>query len=136
MPDNPKINNYDTSSLVLKDGEFKDITLNAGGAVTYPEGQALAFDATAEKWKITESGTPAVANAKAILAAETEFSGAGDKLVRTIIGGTIDQNLLTFDGSDTIATIPAGGADSFGLQLRSYGIYAIDPAQQLVEDNQ
>ena len=135
MP-NPVINNYDTDSLVLKDGEFKDITLNAAGAVTYPKGQVLAFDATVAKWKITESGTAAVANAKAVLAAETTFSGAGDKLVRALIRGTVDQNLLTFDGSDTIATIPAGAADSFGLQLRSYGIDAIDPAQQLIEDNQ
>lgn len=135
MP-NPVINNYDTESLVLKDGYFQDITLNAAGAIVYPVGQVLAFDATAGKWKITVSGTPAVANAKALLAAETEFTGAGDKLVRAIIGGTIDQNLLTFDGADTIDTIPAGAADSFGLQMRSYGIYAIDPAQQLIEDNQ
>lgn len=133
---NPEITNYDTGALVLKNGEYKDITLNAGGAIIYPVGQVLAYDASAAKWKITESGTPAVANAKAVLAAETEFSGAGDKLVRAIIGGTIDQNLLTFDGADTIDTIPAGEPDTFGLQMRSYGILAIDPAQQLIEDNQ
>lgn len=135
MP-NPKIINYDTGSLVLANGKFGDITLNAGGVITYPEGQALAFDASAAKWKITESGTAAVANAKAVLAAETVFTGAGDKLVRAILGGTVDQNLLVFDGSDTIDTIPAGAADSFGLQLRDYGIEVIDPAQQLIEDNQ
>jgi hypothetical protein len=135
MP-NPEITNFDTGSLVLKEGEYADITLNAPGAVTYPEGQVLAFDATAAKWKITKSGTAAVANAKAILSAEIVFSGAGDKLVRAVIGGTIDQNFLTFDGADTIDTIPAGAADSFGLQLRDYGILAIDPAQLTAEDNQ
>lgn len=135
MP-NPEIINYDTGSLVLANGKFGDITLNAAGVITYPAGQALAFDASAAKWKITESGTAAVANAKAVLAAETVFTGAGDKLVRAILGGTVDQNLLVFDGSDTIATIPAGAADSFGLQLRDYGIEVIDPAQQLIEDNQ
>lgn len=135
MP-NPEIINYDTGSLVLKDGEFADITLNAPGAITYPEGQVLAFDASAAKWKITKSGTAAVANAKAILAGESVFSGAGDKLVRAIIGGTVDQNFLVFDGADTIATIPAAADDSFGLQLRDYGIIAIDPAQLTAEDNQ
>ena len=135
MP-NPEIVNYETGSLVLANGEFGDITLNAAGAVVYPEGQVLAFDATAAKWKIAISGTAAVANAKAVLAAETEFTGAGDKLVRAVRRGTVDQNLLIFDGSDTIDTIPAGEADSFGLQLHSYGIDAIDPAQQLIEDNQ
>lgn len=135
MP-NPVINNYDTGSLVLKDGEYADISLEAAGIVTYPEGQVLAFDAPDGNWKITQSGTAAVANAKAILAAETEFTGAGEKLVRAIIGGTVDKNLLVFDGFDSIATIPAGAADSFGLELRGYGILAIDPAQQLIEDNQ
>jgi phage baseplate assembly protein gpV len=135
MP-NPEITNFDTGSLVLKDGEYSDITLNAPGAVTYPEGQVLAYDAAAAKWKITKSGTAAVANAKAILSAETEFTGAGDKLVRAAIGGTVDQNFLVFDGADTIDTIPAGAADSFGLQLRDYGILAIDPANLTAEDNQ
>ena len=133
---NPEITNYDTGSLVLENGKFGDINLNAAGAIIYPAGQVLAFDATAGKWKITVSGTAAVANAKAVLAAETEFAGAGDKLVRAILGGVVDQNLLVFDGTDTIATIPAGADDSFGLQLRDYGIDAIDPAQQLIEDNQ
>ena len=133
---NPEITNYDTGSLVLANGKFGDINLNAAGAIIYPAGQVLAFDATAAKWKITVSGTAVVANAKAVLAAETEFAGAGDKLVRAIIGGVVDQNLLVFDGADTIDTIPAGAADSFGLQLRDYGIEVIDPAQQLIEDNQ
>lgn len=133
---NPSITNYDTGSLVLANGKFGDINLNAAGAIIYPAGQVLAFDATAAKWKITVSGTAVVANAKAVLAAETEFAGAGDKLVRAIIGGVVDQNLLVFDGADTIDTIPAGAADSFGLQLRDYGIEVIDPAQQLIEDNQ
>ena len=133
---NPEITNYDTGSLVLENGKFGDINLNAAGAIIYPAGQVLAFDATAAKWKITVSGTAVVANAKAVLAAETEFIGAGDKLVRAIIGGVVDQNLLVFDGADTIDTIPAGAADSFGLQLRDYGIEVIDPAQQLIEDNQ
>jgi len=135
MP-NPEITNNDSGSLVLFDGSFKDITLNAGGAIIYPEGQVLAFDASAGKWKITESGTAAVANAKAILKQATEFTGAGDKLVRAVIGGVVDKNKLVFDGSDTVDTIPASADDSFGLQLRSYGIEVIDPAEQRNLDNQ
>lgn len=133
---NPEITNENTGSLVLEDGKFKDITLNAPGAITYPQGQALAFDAVAEKWKITESGTAAVANAKAILAQETVFSGAGDRLVRAVIGGVVDEDLLVFDGADTVDTIPAGADDSFGLQLRDYGIEALSLAEQRIQDNQ
>lgn len=132
---NPEITNENTGSLVLEDGKFKDITLNAPGAITYPQGQALAFDAAAGKWKITESGTAAVANAKAILAQETVFSGAGDRLVRAVIGGVVDEDLLVFDGADTVDTIPAGADDSFGLQLRDYGIEALSLAEQRIQDN-
>ena len=136
MGDQPNITNYDTGSLALWDNMYADITLNAGGAVTYPEGQVLAFDASADKYKITESGTPAVANAKVVLAEEAVFSGAGDKLVRAIVKGGVDASKLVFDGTDTLATIPAGSEDNFLLYLRRYGIYAVTLAEQRIQDNQ
>ncbi len=135
MP-NPIITNQDTSSLVVFNGQYSDITLNAGGAVIYPKGTVLAFDAAAAKWKITESGTPAVANAKALLSQTTEFPGAGDKLVRAVIGGEVDADLLVFDGSDDLDTIPGGADDSFRVQLRGYGIIAKPLAEQYKQDNQ
>jgi hypothetical protein len=132
---NPVIENFNTGSLVLRDGFYQDITLNAPGAVTYPDGQVLAFDASASKWKITKSGTPAVANAKAILRGEVTFSGAGDKLVRAVIKGHVNASRLVFDGSDTLDTIPGGEPDSFRLQLRDYEIIVEDPAEQTFQDN-
>lgn len=136
MTEIQNINNFDNSSLVLSNGDWKDIALSAPGAIIYPIGTVLAFNATTGKYEITKSGTADVANAKAVLVQETEFTGAGDKLIRAVIGGEVDQNLLVFDGSDTLATIPAGADDSFGLQLRNYGILAIDPTQNTMEDNQ
>lgn len=136
MGDQPVITNFDLSSLALYGNDYEDITLNAAGAVTYPAGQVLAFDASAGKWKITESGTPAVANAKAVLAEEAVFAGAGDKLVRAIIKGDVNELLLVFDGSDTIDTVPAAVDDSFRTQLRAYGLIAKKPADQRYYDNQ
>jgi len=136
MSDQPVITNFDIGTLELMNVEYRDVTLNAGGAVTYPEGQVLAFDATAAKWKITQSGTPAVANAKAVLAEETVFSGADDKLVRAIIVGRVREEKLVFDGSDTIDTIPAGVDDSFRTMLRAYGIIAESLPEQRYLDNQ
>ena len=133
---NPVVTNNDTSPLTVWNGDFFDVTLNAVGAVDYPAGQVLAFDATAGKWKKTVSGTPAVANAKSILAEDISFSGAGDKLVRAVRTGKIDDSQLVFDGTDTLDTIPAGADDSFRLQLRSYGIIAEYLAEQTFEDNQ
>lgn len=134
--ENPEIANYDTGSLVLRDGFFDDVVLNAPGAVTYPKGKVLAFDASAGKYKITVSGTAAVANAKAVLSEEVEFTGAGDKLVRAVLKGHVDSDKLVFDGSDTLDTIPAGADDSFKIQLRSYMIIAEKLAEQRILDNQ
>lgn len=133
---NPTITNTDISSLFVRGNRFQDVTLNAPGAVTYPAGQVLAFDATAGKYKITASGTAAVANAKAVLAEEAVFTGAADKLTRVCLLGSVDADLLIFDGSDTIDTIPAGVDDSFRTQLRAYGIFAEEMVEQRIEDNQ
>ena len=135
---NPEITNYDIGDLVLENGEYDDIRLYAPAPTTYVKGQSLAFDAPNGNWKITQSGTADVANAKALLAAETIYAGPGTetKTVRAVIGGKVDASKIVFDGSDTIDTIPAGAADSFGLQLRSYGIIAKELSEQNLLDNQ
>ena len=133
---NPEITNNDRSSVFIKGNRFQDITLTAAGVATYLPGRVLAFDASTGKYKITISGTAAVANAKAVLAQEITFTGAGDKLARVCLKGSVDENLLIFDGSDTIDTIPAGAADSFRTQLRAYGILAENPVEQRIQDNQ
>lgn len=137
MP-NPEITNNDIQSLVLRNGEFEDITLEiVDGAETFPLGTVIAFNASTGKWQETKSGTAAVANAKAVLAQEVVATGNGDiDNVRSIIGGTLDQTLLTFNGADTVNTIPPSGADTFKIQLRSYDIFLIAPAQQTFDDNQ
>lgn len=128
--------NNDSGKIPVQNPLFETITLNAGGAVDYDAGTVLAFDATAEKWKLTESGTAAVANAKAVLAADVSFSGAGDKSVRALIGGEVVASKLIFDGSDTLDTLPAGGADTFRIQLRDYGIVAVPDSVVDELDNQ
>jgi len=136
MGNQPSIENFDSGSLAIWDNRYGDITLNAAGAVTYPAGQVIAFDAVAGKYKATVSGTAVVANAKVVLAEEAVFAGAGDKLVRAIIKGGVDAAKLVFDGTDTLDTIPAGAEDDFRLYLRRYGIYAEDLAVQRIQDNQ
>lgn len=132
---NPEVTQYSSETLVTWDGKYRDVILNAPGAVDYEPGRVLAFDASAGKWKITESGTPAVANAKAVLVEKASFAGAGDRLSRILIGGEVQEDLLIWDGSDTPDTIPAGNEDSFRIQLRSYGIILRDPAQLTREDD-
>lgn len=143
MP-NPVITNYNTGSLVVWDGIYADITLYNSGAATFPEGQILAFDGiNGANYKITDSTItdPDQANAKAVLAEITTFTGSepgSTKLVRAIIGGKVDAGQLVFEGSDDLDTVPvlAAGADSFRIQLRAYGIIAENLAQQNIEDNQ
>lgn len=133
---NPEITNNDISSIFLWGNRYEDVTLTAPGAVTYSPGQILAFNATTGKYEITVSGTAAVSNAKAVLAQEMSFTGAGDKLARVCVEGSVDENLLTFDGTDTLDTINAAGTDSFRTQLRAYGILTENPVEQTIQDNQ
>lgn len=132
---NPEITQYSRETLVTWGGKYRDVILNAPGAVDYEPGQVLAFDASDGKWKITKSGTAAVANAKSVLVEEASFSGSGDRLSRVLIGGEVQEDLLIWDGSDTPDTIPPGAEDSFRVQLRSYGIILRDPAQLTREDD-
>lgn len=120
---NPVIINNDSGKITVFNPIFKDIELEAAAALDLPAGTSLAFNATTSTWWETISGTAAVANAKAVLVQDVSFAAAGTREnTRCLIGGEIDEEKLIFNGTDTVDTIPAGGEDTFGLQLRSYGI--------------
>jgi hypothetical protein len=122
----PVIQQNDISSVTLFDNVFDDVTLSATGAVTYDEGTVLGFDKATGKYVATNTTVANAENAKAVLMGTAEYSGVGDKKVRAVIGGQVDEDLLIFvDGGDGIDTIPAGADDSFRTQLRSYGIVAL-----------
>jgi len=120
---NPVIINNDSGKLEVFNPIFTDLEIEAGEALDMDAGSVLAFDATTGTWIWTDSATASVANAKAVLVQDISFSEAGTREnTRCLIGGEVDQDKLIFQGSDTVDTIPAGGEDTFGLQLRSYGI--------------
>jgi len=123
MGDNFQIINNDSGRIPVFNPLYETVTVNAGGAVDYDAGTVLAFDAG--KYKLTQSGTAAVAKAQAILAQDLSFSGAGDLTARVLIGGQVVASKLIFDGSDDLDTIPATEVDSFRLMLRDYGIIAV-----------
>jgi len=129
--------NNDSGKIPVFNPLFEDVEVESGGAEDWVAGTVLAFDATTGTWKKTASGTAAVANSKAVLAQDVSFAGAeAQENRRVLIGGEIDESKLIFDGADTPDTIPAGAADSFRVQLRSYGII-LRPGQVLDElDNQ
>lgn len=125
---NPENIQFNSEPVFLSDCGFQDVTLNAPGEVTYERGTVLAFDGSDGKYKVTDSTTAAVANAKAVLAEQAVFTGAGDRLSRVLVKGNVDENKLIWQGTDTADTIPAGGSDSFRLQLRDYMIVLKSPA--------
>jgi hypothetical protein len=127
---------YDISLVAIGDNKFDDITLSALGAVTYVEGTVLAFDKTTNKYVATSTNVPEAGNAKAVLMGNVEFSGAGDKLVRGLLEGEVDEDKLTLVfGSDTLDTIPGGADDSFRVQLRDYGILVVKLQEGTFENN-
>lgn len=134
MGDNFQIINNDSGRIPVWNPLYETVTVNAGGAVTYNAGTILAFDAG--KYKLTQSGTAAVARAMAVLAQDLEFTGAGDKTARVLIGGQVVASKLIFDGADDLDTIPATEVDSFRVMLRNYGIIAVPDSVVDELDNQ
>ncbi|MCK5606235.1 hypothetical protein KAR91_30325 [Candidatus Pacearchaeota archaeon] len=119
---NPEITNNDTKQIPVFNPTYDDAVLTSAGAGTWVKGTVLAFSSANGDYRKTVSGTADVANAKAILPVDVVFAGAESKNTRIINGGEIQEDLLVFDGADTINTIPASAADSFKVQLRDYGI--------------
>ncbi|MBP7735947.1 MAG: hypothetical protein KA369_08245 [Spirochaetes bacterium] len=132
---NPEITQNTSEKITVMNPKYEFATLTASAAITVPAGQVLAFKASTKKYNLSKSGASAQANAKAIMAESRTWGSAGDKRVRILIGGEVRVDDLTFDGTDTIDTLPSGASDTFRTQLRGYGIIVRSDADIDEQDN-
>ena len=128
------ITNVDLGSVVLKDGQFRDDTLEFGGAGTYAEGTILARDSVSGnmlpfiKGGITnENGIP-----KAVLTYDVVAAGAGDEVGRVLVAGQVRKERLIIDADGDDTNIDDAVIDG----LRNYGIVAHDVKELAILDNQ
>lgn len=79
-----------TTGVVLWEPRYEQNTLNASGALTYPEGTILGRITASNKLKDYEPGASDGSEIPlAVLQNEAEFAGAGDLPINAIIGGQV-----------------------------------------------
>jgi hypothetical protein len=131
---NSTITNLNLSSLILKDGEFRNDTLTLGSALTVPAGTILARDSATLKLIPFVKGGSTNGNGipKAILTYPVTSTGAGDTPIRDMVSGSVRAGLLVI-----IADGDASNVDNAVLdQLRAYSLVSIDVQELNILDNQ
>jgi hypothetical protein len=131
---NLTITNIDTSSLIVKDGEFEDGTLAFGSPTTILAGTILARDSVSLKYVVY---TPGIATnehdvAKAVLSYELVIEDAADVPVRPMITGVVRKDKLVIEADGDDSNVDALVRD----QLRDYNIAVVDVNELGQLDNQ
>ncbi len=128
------ITNIDTSSVILKGGEFQDDTLTFASGGTILEGTILARDSISKllipyvKGGATnEDGIP-----KAILTYDATLAAPGDLPIRDMVSGTVRREKLIIFADGDASNIDADVLD----ELRVYTLVAIDSVELGLLDNQ
>ena len=131
---NLDITNIDLGDLALGEEEFRDETLNLGGAAELVRGTILARDSVSLKLVLFVKGGATNENGipKAVLAHDVSASGAGDVAVRAMVKGKVNKARLVIDADGDDSNIDAAVVD----QLRDYGITPVAVDQHSVLDNQ
>jgi hypothetical protein len=129
-----EVTNIDLSSLVIGEGRYQDDTLNLAGADELKFGTILARDSVSGKLRLYVKGGSTNENGipKCVLVQDVSASGAGDRLVRVLIGGDVERALLVIDADGDASNVDSVVAD----QLRSYGIRAHKITDNSTLDNQ
>lgn len=131
---NMTVNNINTSSVILKDAEFRDDTLTLAGADTILAGTILARDSVSLKLVLfvkggvtNENGIP-----KAVIVEELITTAGGDFVVRPLVSGDVRKEQLVIDADGDDSNIDGAVLD----QLRDYSIVAQNVSELNIADNQ
>lgn len=130
--------NYDREKIFLGYNEFRTFTLSndSGGAKTYAPGLVLG--------QIAVSGDviPLVATATdgsqfpiGILTESTSLADGDDVEVSVCVAGDVNQNKVTFDGAETLATVVSLKRLDARIPSDTKGIRLLNPVELSGYDN-
>lgn len=130
----PTITNNSTARVVLANPIHQDDLLTFGGAGTVKAGTILARDTSTLKLVPYVKGGSTNGNGVpcALVDYDVVAAGAGDEVVRSLIGGHLrkDKLIITADGDDQ--NVDAAVRD----QLRDKGLIVLDVDGLAILDNQ
>jgi len=139
VTDNMLITNYDTTKLVLKDGEFESAvyTNSTGGPITIEVGTILGRVSASNKVLPLKSAAvdgsqfPIGISCQEVVVADTESAD-----LSFAVGGELEGTLIKFDGADTLTTVIDGKTLGDRIKADTLGIYLIDSDELSELDNQ
>lgn len=135
---NFEISNNDTGKARIFDPIFqeKDAELTFAGAGTVAEGTVLGIVTVSQTFFPFKSDAADGSQIpKAVLTYEQSADGAGDVIIRPMIGGEVDYNYLVFEKvGDDLDTVISG--ETVREHLRKYGIIARESVRLDESDNQ
>lgn len=131
---NPNIINVDHRQLPAGDNRYIDAVLVSGQTVV--KDQALGIVTASGKYAALKSGETDGSQLIRAWAAEIVDASGGDKNIRILNEGDLDDSQMVFDGSDTLDTVPTGEDDSYRVALRDYGMTAKTLKDHFIQDNQ
>ena len=134
---NPVVSNVNHRNLAAGNNEYIEAILVSGQTVV--KDQALGIVTASQKFKALVSADTLGGQLIRGFAAEDVDASGGDKNIRVLVGGKVDDSQIVFDGIDTLATVPAtpaGQPDSYLTMLRDYGMSAINLDDHYIQDNQ
>lgn len=123
------ITTNDTSTTVLRDPLFEQYTASFEAVETWPDGTVLGRITVGGKYRrVASAATDGSQTPIAVLTSELVGAAIGDVPCTLLISGQVKQNrLTTADGAITAAQV---------VQLRDYGIIAVDVNNLSIYDNQ
>lgn len=130
--------NYDSTKLVLKDGNYENATYtnSTGGPITIEVGTLLGRVSATNKVLPLKSAAvdgsqyPVGISTQEITVADTESA-----TIEFVIGGEVEGTLLVLDGTDTLATAISGKTLGDRIKSDTLGILLVNSDELSGYDN-
>lgn len=124
---NIETTDVNAGSVEIRDGEFRDETLDIAAGATFKEGTIFARDSSSLKLVIFVKGGSSNENGipKAVLPKEHVAADSSDQRVRVLVKGIVNKQRLVIHADGDDSNVDAKVCD----QLRAYGITPLEVQQ-------
>ncbi len=131
---NQVTNAYDFSKIFIFDNKFRKVTIaNASGSdLALTAGMAIGVVGTT--YQVYKSGTSNISFV-GICAEDITISDGDSADVNICIGGKVNENKVTLDGTDTLATVVSNRTIRDRIASESVDIYLVATDELSSDDN-
>ena len=131
---NHLINDYDISKIFVQGNKFRKVTIpnSSGSDLVLTIGMAIG--AVGATYQVYKSGTSNISFV-GILAENKTIADGDSADLNICIGGKVNENLVTLDGSDTLATVVSNRTIRDRIASESVDIFLVATDELSAFDN-